>query len=572
MSSGVPRALLTVAAFVGLLGTAGSAAPRSPEASAAGIRAWQFSTTVAASINAHLSSRSVPELGALSRREQDQLLSFYAPDARAVWTDPAGVPNANAHEVLSLLEQAADEGLNSQEYGMPRLRLLAQDLQQALPTPSPDAIARFDVALSAAALRYFGDLHFGRVDPKALGLRVQAPADRHDMTAVLHSAIAAGRIREAAAELVPPLVQYRGLRNALARYRVIAGDTTIPPAPVFSGTIRPGDTAPAPRLRALARRLSALGDLDKDAAALEPIVYSEALVEGVKRFQARHGLEPDGVIGRATQAALSVPLTWRVRQIELALERLRWLPDLRDTRVLALNIPMFRLWAWDETRPDGRPALGMAAIVGRALRTETPVFVEELRQVIFRPYWNVPRSILRSEILPLIAKDAEYLRREEMEIVQGPGDDARPLPLNDETMARLEQGALRLRQRPGSRNALGLVKFEFPNDQNVYLHGTPAQELFARTRRDFSHGCVRVADPASLAEWVLQGQAEWTRERILGAMTARGPARVAVARPVQVVLFYLTAAVVPEDGAIHFAEDLYRHDAPLNRALAAGRR
>jgi murein L,D-transpeptidase YcbB/YkuD len=323
----------------------------------------------------------------------------------------------------------------------------------------------------------------------------------------------------------------------------------------------------AAALQALTQRLVALGDLDKAVVSAGVTDYGDATIRAVTRFQARHGLTPDGIIGRATQAALSVPLSWRVRQIEMSLERLRWLPDLTGTRVIVLNIPMFHLWAWEADRPDGKPAFNTRAIVGRALRTQTPMFVEDLREVVFRPYWNVPRSIVRGEILPLAAKDAGYFQRHNMEIVQGPGDDAVTVPINDDALARLREGTVRLRQRPGPHNALGLVKFVFPNNDNVYLHGTPAQELFSRARRDFSHGCVRVEDPTTLAEWVLNGQPAWTRDQIVRAMADVHPQRVPVERPVQVVLFYLTAAVLPETGAIHFAEDIYRHDAALDRAL-----
>lgn len=192
--------------------------------------------------------------------------------------------------------------------------------------------------------------------------------------------------------------------------------------------------------------------------------------------------------------------------------------------------------------------------------------------MIFRPYWNVPRSIVRSEILPALERDLRYLDRHDMEMVRGPGDDASPVAATTANVARLRQGTLRLRQRPGPQNALGLVKFVFPNDANVYIHGTPAQALFARDRRDFSHGCVRVEEPAALAAWVLQGQPEWTRERIAAAMHGPAPLPVPLAQPIQVVLFYLTAAVMPGDGTIHFAEDIYRHDARLDRALSAARR
>jgi murein L,D-transpeptidase YcbB/YkuD len=303
-------------------------------------------------------------------------------------------------------------------------------------------------------------------------------------------------------------------------------------------------------------------------ASAEPDTYEGTIVEGVKRFQIRHGLEPDGVLGKGTQAALRVPLAWRVRQIELALERLRWLPDFGDRRLLAMNIPMFRLWAWDSTPPNSTPSLAMDVIVGRALSTETPVFVEEMREVIFRPYWNVPRSILTGEILPLIERDPDYLRKQDMEIVRGPGDDAQPVEATPENRVLLQQGALRVRQRPGAQNALGLIKFVFPNEESVYMHGTPAQALFSRSRRDFSHGCVRVEDPVALAEWALKGRPDWTRDRILSAIKGTQSLHVRLAQPIQVVLFYTTAAVMPEDGSIHFAEDIYGQDVRLDRALA----
>ena len=229
---------------------------------------------------------------------------------------------------------------------------------------------------------------------------------------------------------------------------------------------------------------------------------------------------------------------------------------------------MFQLWVWDTIPPNGAPSFGMDIIVGRALNRQTPVFVEEMQYVIFRPYWNVPAVDRSWRNRPgTSARDPDYLRRQDMEIVSGPGDDARPVPLSAESLAELERGRLRVRQRPGPKNSLGLVKFVFPNDANVYLHGTPAPQLFRQTRRDFSHGCVRVADPVALAEWALTGQDEWTRDRIVAAMNADRPMQVNLTRPIQVILFYVTAAVMPEDGAIRFAEDIYGHDAKLDRAL-----
>jgi murein L,D-transpeptidase YcbB/YkuD len=206
--------------------------------------------------------------------------------------------------------------------------------------------------------------------------------------------------------------------------------------------------------------------------------------------------------------------------------------------------------------------------VGKALNTETPVFVEEMQYVIFQPYWNIPPSITRNETIPAIERDGDYLRKNGMEIVRGQGDDADPVDPSGGTLEKLARGELRIRQRPGPLNALGPVKFVFPNNQNIYLHGTPAEQLFDRTRRDFSHGCVRVEDPAGLAEWVLAGNPEWTRDRIVEAMNdrSRTSQRVNLPRPLTVVLYYTTASV-EADGTVRFARDIYKHDPELDRAL-----
>jgi murein L,D-transpeptidase YcbB/YkuD len=295
--------------------------------------------------------------------------------------------------------------------------------------------------------------------------------------------------------------------------------------------------------------------------------YDTSLEAGVVSFQLRHGLEMDGVIGKATQAALAIPLTWRVRQIELALERLRWLPDLSAGRLIAVNIPMFQLWAWDQVPSSAPPTLSMHVIVGRALDTRTPVFAAELRHVIFRPYWNIPSSILRNEILPAVRRDPAYLTRHNMEIVAGASDDSPVLAPTAEHIASLGSRGVRLRQRPGPTNALGLVKFMFPNENDVYLHGTPSVQLFSRARRDFSHGCIRVADPAALAEWVLRDPTAWSRDAVAAAMNGAANHRVDLTDPIQVVIFYTTAVVQPEDGQVYFADDVYGHDRRLATAL-----
>lgn len=490
-----------------------------------------------------------------------------------LWTDPAGRPTPDAREALALLRDAAADGLDPDDYGAAALTtradVLARGPAPGSPPPAAADIAAFDADLTEAMLTYFRHLHLGRVDPRAAGFQLTLPAEGHDFVQLLGDAIARKRVGETARELWPPLGRYRALRDALPKYRALAAEEAAWPAwPAARKPVKPGDAWDG--LPALHHRLVRLGDLPADAPApAGDAPYEGALVDGVLRFQQRHGLEPDGVIGRATHAALRVPIAWRARQIELALERLRWMPDLGPGRTVILNIPMFRLWALDA--PDAAPALTMRAIVGRALKTTTPVFADEIQYLIFRPYWNIPRSILVNEVLPAVNRNPGYLARNDMEIVRGESDGSPAVAATAENLALLAAGRLRLRQRPGEQNALGRVKFVFPNDSSVYLHDTPARTLFARSRRDFSHGCVRLEEPAALATWALKDQPGWDEAAVLAAMEGAPSRRVDLAQAIQVILFYVTAMVFDADGgAVHFADDIYRHDVRLDRVLTPG--
>jgi murein L,D-transpeptidase YcbB/YkuD len=475
---------------------------------------------------------------------------------RLLWHDPGGRPTAGATAVRELLTGLDSHGLDPGDYRVPE---------------SPDAPAA-DVALTVSALRAMHDLHLGRVDPRSLGLRLPTWAEPHDFAAILDAGVAAGTPAAAISGLAPPFALYARLRDALRAYRALAAVGPLPDLTVAPTSVRPGELY---RDRvALDARLRAFGDLPDGLPPHgdDPDRLAGAVVDALSRFQRRHGLTPDGVLGARTVAALRVEPGARVQQIVLALERLRWLPDLGSRRLVAVNIPMFRAWAWDAALDDATPALAMDVIVGRAVRTQTPVFVDVMERVIFRPYWNVPRSILVQEVLPALRRDPGYLDRQGMEIVAGDGDDGRAVPLDAEALDALAAGRLRVRQRPGPGNALGLVKFLFPNDDSVYMHDTPTKGLFARDRRDFSHGCIRVADPAGLARWVLSRQrTPWTPSELDAAMHGADNAPVELDAPIDVVIFYLTAAVLPEDGLVHFATDLYGHDAVLARALARRR-
>ena len=239
--------------------------------------------------------------------------------------------------------------------------------------------------------------------------------------------------------------------------------------------------------------------------------YGGPLVDAVKRFQRRHGLDDDGRLGPATIKQLNVPLQDRVLQLQLTLERWRWLPAEFSAPPIIVNIPDFRLRALDE---NNNVVMDMRVVVGKAMRTQTPVFTRDMTYVVLRPYWNVPPSILRSEIVPAIQRDRGYIARKNYEVTTYDGKVVTSGDISDDVLAQLRAGKLMVRQKPGPTNALGLVKLIFPNEHNVYLHSTPSQELFSRSRRDFSHGCIRVEKPAELAAWALRNNPGWTLERV----------------------------------------------------------
>ena len=481
-----------------------------------------------------------------------------------LWFNAKGDLRGAGKEILLRLADASSEGLRPEDYLVARLDSMARQVSEQK-AADPLVVARLDAGLSMAVLRFLHHVHVGRVSPRSIGLSMDAPRERHDYVVLLSGALREGTLDEIASELAPPLAQYRMVREALAGYRKRQVDSAGEIPLRLSVPLKPGETVAG--LDALARRLALTGDLASDISVV-PARYEGELVNAVRRFQARHGLTPDSVLGKETLDELNVPWSWRIHQLELSLERLRWLGDLQNAPFLLVNIPMFELTAWTSPAAAGSPEFRTGVIVGKALDTETPVFVEEMRYVVFQPYWNIPPSITREETIPAIERDREYLRKNDMEIVQGQGDDADPVEPSGGTLEKLARGELRVRQRPGPSNALGPIKFVFPNNQNIYLHSTPAEQLFDRTRRDFSHGCVRVEDVTGLAEWVLSGQGDWPRDRITEAMNDRASLsrKVSLARPLAVVLFYSTATV-EADGTVRFARDIYRHDQKLDRAL-----
>ncbi len=490
--------------------------------------------------------------------DRDDLLAVYEPRGFVPLWLARGRPTAAAADATRVLGAAGEHGLVAEDYGAARLDAARRELTGG-GVATAETLADFDTGITRGLLRHFRDLHIGRIDPRRLSFDYEIDPKHIDVVALLTKALRDGDLAGRVVEAEPEFAQYRRLLDQLTRYRALARDLDVGPV-VVAGTLRPGE--PAPGAEGLARWLAALGDLPAASRDVDS-VYDEVLVAAVRRFQERHGLTPDGIIGTATARALAVPAEQRVQQIELALERLRWLPTPAGRRAVFVNIPAFELFAVDAVGSDAGPALQMRVVVGKA-GTKTPAFSGTLATVVFAPHWNVPRSIVVHEELPKLRRDPGRLAARRFEIVSG--DTV--LPATAASVEALAQGRARLRQRPGPGNALGRVKFLFPNSHGVYLHDTPSRDLFARSRRDFSHGCIRVERPTQLAEWVLREQADWPPERIAAAMAGTRETFVRVEPSVAVVIAYATA-VARRDGTISFYEDLYGHDAALEKALRA---
>jgi murein L,D-transpeptidase YcbB/YkuD len=499
---------------------------------------------------------------------RDELTGLYsAASWQPVWTK-GGRPTPAARHAIDVLASADERGLHPADYDAALLSRRADALASSA-SPSGRDVGWFDAALSIGVLRHVSDVHIGRVNPKNLAVGINVDPKKLDLAGVLREAIDRDRVAELVRDVEPHFVQYRNLKAAYARYRALAADSTIPTVRVAKA-VHPGDAFAGGD--ALRRRLLALGDLSAESGggSTGSDVYDGTLAAGVARFQERHGLVADSVLGAGTAAAINVPTPERLRQLELALERIRWLPALDQGPFVVVNVPGFQLYAFDTLGTTGEPSLTMNVVVGKAeVGRQTPLFERDMQYIIFRPYWVIPPGILRKEILPAVRRDPGYLASHDMEIYSGSGDTGPALRTTSDNLARVSRGELGIRRRPGPRNDLGLAKFIFPNDHNVYMHGTPATALFSRARRDFSHGCIRLEDPAKFAVWTLRDPNEWSPEQVRRAMDGSRSQRVNLARPMPVTVLYTTAVVRP-DGVVSFYEDVYRHDARLEAVLDKG--
>ncbi len=474
-----------------------------------------------------------------------------------IWVGERGL-NERARTLLHELARAHEDGLRPEEYPLERIETLLREVHDAgEASMGRGRVVELELLLTSVLSAYGEDMLTGRIDPRQVEQSWHIDPREVDVDSALVRLVNARDFAAALGELRPADEDYSALRRELARYRAIAlagGWSELPSGSVLA----PGDSSD--RVSSIRARLHAEGFIDASAPA-DSLLYDEALAGAVYRYQQRYGIATDSILGPETRRTMNVPAERRVLQIEANLERWRWLPHAFGQRYILVNVPAFRLRAVEE----GEQLMDMAVIVGEEY-TATPVFADSMSYLEFYPYWNIPMSIARRTILPQAARDPRYLARNNYEIVRRWTADAQPIPVSALSRSQLapERFPYRLRQAPGPANALGLVKFMFPNEFAIYLHDTPAGELFDRRVRTFSNGCVRVENPVGLAQWVLQPNGGWDEGRIRSAM--QGPTRrVDLERKVPIYIIYLTSYV--QDERLHFRPDIYGRDVVLMEAL-----
>ena len=466
--------------------------------------------------------------------------------------------------VIELLQNANARGLDPEDYDGSRWQGRLLKLGQ---NPSEQDLVSFDTALTVSAMRYIRAIHCGRVNPKEFNFQLDMGGDQLSLAEFVQTHVVnADNPAVEIQKLEPPFLGYRKLVALLPVYEGYAKQDDGQKLPMVTKTVRPGQ--PYAGVVRLGQFLQIIGDIPA-GTQLNPnaTIYEGALVDGVKHFQGRHGETPTGNLDVRTINELNTPPEVRIRQIKLTLERWRWLPHSFSQPPVVVNLPEYRLRAYN---PDGTVAFHKNVIIGKAYGHKSPVFQKEIQYVVFRPYWDVTPTIQRSEIVPHIQKDPSYIAKHNFEVVTPQGEVVTDNQVSPEVLEGIKSLHLMVRQKPGKTNSLGLVKIIFPNPDNVYLHGTDVPELFSQDVRDFSHGCIRVEKPAELAAWVLRNNPGWDLERVRATMHGdKDNLQVNLTTRIPVLIVYGTAAV-NEENQIRFFDDIYGYDAELEKALAAG--
>jgi len=491
-----------------------------------------------------------------------KLPSFYEQRSFSpAWSNEKGITQ-QAASLIAEINKAESEGLRPNDYHIDKIKTLLQEIRQnqinKIPLV-PGRLTDIDLLLTDAFLIYGSHLVSGKTNPETIDTEWHAVRKEADLSRILEAALEKNRIEDSLKDLLPQHKGYHLLKQAISHYKVImaqGGWSSIPAGPIM----QKGEAGE--RVVALRNRLSMTVNPVLTAKENEDL-FDENVADAVRIFQARQGLDVDGVVGPATLKALNISVEERIRQIELNLERWRWLPLDLGQRHIIVNIAGFEL----DVVENNSSVMKMKVVVGKQFR-RTPVFSGKMSYLVLSPYWHIPPSLAVKDKLPLIRKDPDYLSNHEIKVFQGWG--AESLEINTDSVDWSKIGAknfnYRLRQEPGPINALGRVKFMFPNKFNVYLHDTPSRELFEKTVRSFSSGCIRIEDPIGLAEYLLLDYPEWNRQAMLSAIDKRTEKSIQLKQKMPVHLLYWTAWIDSE-GILQFRDDIYGRDALLDVAL-----
>jgi murein L,D-transpeptidase YcbB/YkuD len=474
------------------------------------------------------------------------------------WTDDYGL-RPQVEDLVRMLRAADQEGLNPLDYHLTEIESMREAIRADRRRVNPDRLVELDLLLTDAYLLYGYHLLAGKVNPETIDPEWFIARRKADLVPILQDALDSNQVESSLRSLLPSHTGYNALRRNLARYRFIAakgGWATVPDGP----GLQKGDRDP--RVISLRARLTTTGDLEIQGAN-DKELFDEDLEQAVQIFQNRHGLDASGILDAITLTALNVPVETRLRQIMVNMERCRWLPQNLGEQYVLVNIANFEL---DVVEAD-RVVMTMRVVVGRPYR-RTPVFSDTITYLVFCPYWHVPTGIAVEDILPILRRDIGYLAQHNIKVFPGWGLEAKEIDPTAIDWPQVNAGNFdyRFRQEPGPTNALGRIKFMFPNKFNVYLHDTPSRELFASTERTFSSGCIRIEKPLELAEYLLRDDPVWKREKIIATIEKNVEQTKSLPRPIPIHLLYLTAWS-DNDGRIQFRNDIYLRDEPLYQAL-----
>ncbi len=499
------------------------------------------------------------------------LLQFYeGREFRPIWNDDYG-PLPDVEDFLEVIRTAYREGLNAQDYYLNEIEKALSDFYNSKPelgTQDAAKLADLDLMVTQAFFLYASHVLNGRIDHKNVYPEWVVSQKPVDPKAILSEAIDSGDLPKVLQDLAPYFPKYTKLRENLIRYHAILENGGWPYVP-GGPTLLKGSRGK--RVTLLKERLVASGDL----ASLEPEkqrIFDRHVEMAVRKFQKRHGLKDDGKVGRSTLKAMNVPLETRIRQIALNMDRLRWLSRDMGSDYIFVNVADFSL----EVMEDEQPAISMRIIAGKD-EQRSCILSAKMTYLELNPFWRVPDSIAAKEILPQVKKDSSYLAKKNMKVFKDWSDNAKevdPMRINW-SIVRANNLSYKFRQEPGPLNPLGTIKFMFPNECEIYLHDTTERHLFGMSRRDFSHGCIRVEKPIELATYLLRNKETWTQKKIVTEIRKGKRQVVMLPEPVDVYIFYGTAWV-DRDGSLQFRDDIYHadeisYDFPLKRCAVAGR-